>query len=340
MENPVLRRANEFLRDDEAFLAIISPEPVSFYLERPGRNRAPMTAWSNSAAHPAAGRRRSQGCSNTLRCELCSETRASQATKTFSPRSTACGAIRDEQPYVLGCRLPMESDYRDFWEFPYANEVKTSLMASLLQARTVLGWFRHLRGAGIAPEQVHLVTRPESQAVLDTIGGVEAASVLRRAAEVENRVYKVMTALVAPPESSLVEEVGEAYKPFDHIDRIRVSVVQGTETSLRDLVPLAIFDDAHVLHPDQFRAFEHFLVRRELRIARWIIARFDVLLPDEALAAAIEDRSDPTEYPGVTSGRDTEPILLQSSGSAGSNGNALEPSRRIWQPVTYAACPC
>ena len=93
-----------------------------------------------------------------------------------------------------------------------------------------------------------------------------AQSVHRRAAKVENRVYKVMTALVAPPETTLPSAVGEAYKPFDHIERIRVHI--GGEASYRDLVPLAIFDDAHVLHPDQFRAFERFLVRRELRIAR------------------------------------------------------------------------
>ena len=315
MENPFLRRATEFLRDDEAFLAIVSPEPVSFYLQRPGSNGALYDRLVQLRGTPGSGKTTLARLFEypTLRTLL--RNQSFTGHKDLFAALNACGAIRDEQPYVLGCRLPMESDYRDFWEFPYSNEVKTTLMASLLQARTVLGWFRHLRGAaGIAPEQVQLVTRPESQAVLDTIGGIEGASVLRRAAEVENRIYKVMTALVAPPESSLLDEVGEAYKPFDHIDRIRVPITQGSETSHRDLVPLAIFDDAHVLHPEQFRAFEHFLVRRELRIARWIIARFDVLLPEEALAAAIEDRSGPTEYPGVTSGRDTEPILLQSSG--------------------------
>jgi hypothetical protein len=175
-------------------------------------------------------------------------------------------------------------------------------------------WPTHLRVAGITPAQVQLVTRPESEPVLDTIGGVEGEALVRRAAEVENRIYKVMSALVPPAESELTAEIGAPYRPFDHIERIRVPALQGARGAYLELLPLTIFDDAHVLHPEQFRAFEHFLVRRELRIARWIIARFDVLLPDEALAAAIEDRSDTSEYPGVTSGRDTEPILLQSSG--------------------------
>ena len=58
-------------------------------------------------------------------------------------------------------------------------------MMSLLQARTVLGWFRHLQAAGISAEQVEMVTRPESHALLDTIGGVKGESVAARAAEVE-----------------------------------------------------------------------------------------------------------------------------------------------------------
>ena len=45
-----------------------------------------------------------------------------------------------------------------------------------------------------------------------------------------------------------------------------------------------------------------------------MIARFDVLHPEEALAAAIEDQSSPVDFPGVTAGRDLETILLQSSG--------------------------
>ena len=67
--------------------------------------------------------------------------------------------------WSLGRRLPLETDYRDFWEFPYSDELKANLMMALLQARTVLGWFRHLRAAGIPPEKVRLVTRPEAQVV-------------------------------------------------------------------------------------------------------------------------------------------------------------------------------
>src|SRR5207237_491644 len=80
----------------------------------------------------------------------------------------------------------------------------------------------------------------------------------------------------------------------------------------QDLLPIAILDDAHTLHPQQFRALQHWLVRRELRVARWILTRLDVLHPGEALAAVTEDRSDRAELPGIGMRREITEILLQS----------------------------
>src|SRR5882724_10371494 len=37
MDNPFLKRATEFFRDEEAFLAILSPEPIRSFLTREGR---------------------------------------------------------------------------------------------------------------------------------------------------------------------------------------------------------------------------------------------------------------------------------------------------------------
>lgn len=312
MENPFLSRAAELLRDDEAFLAVVSPEPLTHHLKKSGEAGILYDRLVLIRGTPGSGKTTMARLFEYPTLHTLLRNRSSTGYKELRAALSECQAVQEEEPLVLGCRLPMESDYRDFWEFPYANETKTNLMMSLLQARTVLGWFRHLQAAGVGPGQVEMVTRPESKALLDTIGGAIGESVAIRAAEVENRIYKIITALVPPDLASLATEVGEPYRPFDHIERIRVPAVQGTGT--RDLIPLAIFDDAHELHPDQFGAMERILVRRELRIARWIIARFDVLLPDQALAEATEDRSDVAEYPGVTAGRDTVLILLQSSG--------------------------
>lgn len=314
MENPFLSRAAEQLRDDEAFLAVVSPEPVTHHLKKAGEAGILYDRLVLIRGTPGSGKTTMARLFEYPTLYTLLRNKSSTGYKELHAALSECRAVRDEEPLVLGCRLPMESDYRDFWEFPYPEETKTNLMMSLLQARTVLGWFRHLRSAGVSPDRVEMVTRPESQALLDTIGGTKGESVAARAAEVENRIYKLITALVPPDAATLAKDVGESYRPFDHIEKIRVPAVQGAEAVGRELVPLAIFDDAHELHPDQFRALERVLVRRELRIARWIIARFDVLRPEQALAEATEDRSDVSDYPGVTVGRDTVLILLQSSG--------------------------
>ncbi|HEY7422870.1 MAG TPA: hypothetical protein VH682_01295 [Gemmataceae bacterium] len=105
-----------------------------------------------------------------------------------------------------------------------------------------------------------------------------------------------------------------AYKPFDVIEQFRIDVRQGGQGQPLELQPLVILDDAHALHPTQFRSLEHWLARRELRIARWIVTRFDILQPHEALASVSEDRAERPDYPGLTASRDTEVVLLQSSG--------------------------
>lgn len=313
MENPFLSRAAELLRDDEAFLAVVSPEPVTHHLKKSGEAGILYDRLVLIRGTPGSGKTTMARLFEYPTLYTLLRNRSSTGYKELRAALSDCRAVKDEEPLILGCRLPMESDYRDFWEFPYADETKTNLMMSLLQARTVLGWFRHLQATGVSADRVEMVTRPESQALLDTIGGVKGESVAARAAEVENRIYKIITALVPPKLEDLSKEISAPYRPFNHIVKIRVPSVQGSAAT-RELIPLAIFDDAHELHPDQFQAMERLLVRRELRIARWIIARFDVLLPEQALAEATEDRSDVAEYPGVTAGRDTVMILLQSSG--------------------------
>ena len=37
MENPFLKRATEYIRDEEAFLAMITPEPVKYFLSESGK---------------------------------------------------------------------------------------------------------------------------------------------------------------------------------------------------------------------------------------------------------------------------------------------------------------
>lgn len=314
MDNPFQRRATEFLRDDEAFLAIVSPEPVTFYLKKPGQAGRLYDRLVLMRGTPGSGKTTLARLFEYPSLAALLRNSSVSTYQAIVGALTDCGAVKDEQPTVLGCRLPLETDYREFWEFPYSEGLKLGLMAGLIQARAVLGWLRHLAAAGVEPADVEIVPRADAGTIVEAIGGVRGEDVAARARAVEKALYQVMGALIAPAEADLPAEATAAYQPFDIIEHVRVRVGPEGQKRTLELRPLAILDDAHVLHPAQFRALQRWLARRELRIARWMIARFDVLLPQEALAAVTEDRSDAVSYPGLSQDRETEVVLLQSSG--------------------------
>ena len=314
MDNPFRRRATEFLREDEAFLAVVTPEPIRYFLSEPGSQGRLYDRLVLLRGTPGSGKTTLARLFEYPTFHTLTLNRNFEGHKDISAALSSCGALTDSLPQVIGFRLPLETDYRDFWEFGYSDDLKSNLMTALLQARAVLGWFRHLMAAGVEPDQVTIVTRPEASEFVDTIGGTEGASVRQQAAKVESAIYQIMNALVAPKESDLPADATRPYRPFDIIDRIRIPFAGAPDDHLK-LRPLAIFDDAHLLHPAQFRALQKFLLRRELRVARWMIARFDVLLPQEALQAVSQDAADAAKFPGVSADRETEVILLQSSGS-------------------------
>lgn len=316
MENPFRKRATEYLlRDEEAFLAIVTPEPIRYFLADPGKDGRLYDRLVLLRGTPGSGKTTLARLFEFPTLHTLLQNTNFEGHKDISAALESCDAIRGGEPRILGFRLPLETGYRDFWEFDYKADLKTNLMTALLQARAVLGWFRHLKHAGIDAASVEIVTRPEAAEVAHTIGGVKGDLVREKAARVEKAVYGVMNALVAPKENDLPPDVTAPYRPFDIIERISAPHPLQTGSKPLELVPLAIFDDAHVLHPEQFRSLERFLLRRELRIARWMIARFDILLPQEALAAVSHEAADPARFPGVSADRESEVILLQSSGS-------------------------
>ncbi len=313
MDNPFRRRATEFLREDEAFLAVVTPDPIKYFLETPGSSGRLYDRLVLLRGTPGSGKTTLARLFEYPTFHTLAQNRNFEGHKDISAALVACDAMNEMLPKVLGFRLPLETDYRDFWEFGYREELKSNLMTALLQARAVLGWFRHLKKAGIDERDVKIITRPEAAAFVDTIGGIEGSAIRERAARVENAIYQVMNSLIAPEESALPADATQPYRPFDIIDRISIPFSGGQSVSI-ELIPLAIFDDAHLLHPEQFRSLEKFLMRRELRVARWMIARFDILVPQDALRSVSLDAADAAKFPGVSADRETEVILLQSSG--------------------------
>ncbi len=318
MENPFRRRATEFLREYEAFLAVVTPEPIHYFLSKPGKEGRLYDRLVLLRGTPGSGKTTLAKLFEFPTFNTLARNQNFDGHKDISAALTSCGALRDSVPQVLGFRLPLETDYRGFWEFEYPDDLKANLMTALLQARAVLGWFRHLKSAGINESAISIVSRAEASEVVFTIGGTEGAAVRKKAAEVENAIYQIMNSLIAPPESELPINATQPYRPFDIIERIQIPYPIGGDQML-ELLPLAIFDDAQFLHPDQFRLLQTFLLRRELRVARWMIARFDVLLPHEALKAVSQGATEVANFPGISADREAEVILLQSTGRRGSD---------------------
>lgn len=318
MDNPFLRRATEFLRDDEAFLAIVTPEPVTLFLKNSGESGRLYDRLVLMRGTPGSGKTTLARLFEYPTLSALLRNRNISNYQALVGALASCGAILDENPTVVGCRLALETDYRDFWEVPYSDTLKIRLMTALIQARSVIAWLRHISGSGLPLAEIGIVPKPGSEGLLETVGGPTCEGVIERARQVERALYRVMGALVPPQEAELPTEARETYQPFDIIDGFELPGLHSGATPI-NLKPLVILDDAHVLHPVQFELLQRFFMRRELRLARWIISRLDALGPQEALSMMTEEGLNAAHYPGLSQDREVEVVLLQSSGARREN---------------------
>ena len=66
MANPFEKRATEYFRDDEAFLAIVTPEPLVTFLQQPAHDGSLYDPSGDHRRHTgAAERRRWPACSSS-----------------------------------------------------------------------------------------------------------------------------------------------------------------------------------------------------------------------------------------------------------------------------------
>lgn len=307
MPNPFEKRATEYLRDDEAFLAVVTPEPLTTFFQRHAEEGSLYDRLAVIVGTPGSGKTTLARLFlyPTLRTLLRNSSLSTY--KALLDSLTSCRAIGDERPIIVGGRIPLEAEYREFWEFPYSEELKGGLMTALLQARTVLAWLRSLTDAGIPLESISIRPRAGSEAALAAIGGRDGPSLFARASQVELAIYKVSAALVPPDVSDIDADAAAGYRPFDVIEEI-VFRDADRDVSAR---PLVIFDDAHSLHRAQLQLLVRWLTRREFKVSRWILMRLDALHPSDVLSDS--SRGGDGEEPGIKRSREITSIWLQSS---------------------------
>ena len=307
MVNPFEQRATEYIKDDEAFLAVVTPEPLSTFFKDPAQNDRLYDRLAIIIGTPGSGKTTLARLFQYSTLHALLRNRSLNTYKPLIDTLTECGALSDLRPTLIGGRLPLGSEYRDFWEFPYPDDLKTGLMIALLQARSMLTWLRNAEATGVSLGKIEIVPRTYAEASLASIGGTSGTTLLARAQEVELAVYRISAALIPPDIKDIDrEKATSAYRPFDIIESFRITDDEG-DLLLR---PLVIFDDAHTLHQNQLAALRQWLTRRDLKVARWVLTRLDALNPSDVLLESMAQED--SDKPGLKRTREITTIWMQS----------------------------
>lgn len=274
MANPFLRRATEYIRDDAAFLAVVSPQPLTTFLARHPRRDDLFDVPVRILGSPGSGKTMLATLAEFRLVETILRDLTNQTNRELAAALAAAGFLEDGAPRIAAVRIPMESEYRDFWELPYEEPVKTKLAMWLVQARTMLALLRSLTALGTRKlEDIRFIPREASEAQLQQIGGLTAAGIRDRALEVQKAIYSIGASLLPPRLEDLPPAATEPYQPFDSIRAIEIDWM-GKRIAV---APLVMLDDVHALHPEQFSRMFSALAKREMKFGRWMMMRLDAL---------------------------------------------------------------
>ena len=206
MANPFFRRATEYVRDDASFLAIVSPAPLTALLACHPHKDELFDVPVRIIGAPGSGKTMLATLVEFRLIETIMRDQSSQTHRELAAALADAGFLHDGLPRVAAVRVPMESEYRDFWELPYDPSVRTKLALWLIQARAILGLIRSLTANGYRDAgSIQFLARESSEAQLEQIGGLEAAGIRDRALAVQRAVYSIVAGLRAPKIEELPE---------------------------------------------------------------------------------------------------------------------------------------
>lgn len=280
MANPFLRRATEYVRDDASFLAIVSPAPLTTFLAKSRHKGEMFELPVRIIGEPGSGKTMLAKLAEFRMVDAIARDLSSSTNRDLAGALADAGFLVDGVPRVVAVREPMESDYRDFWELPYDETVRTKLAFWFAQARSMLGLIRNLtanRRRGLS--DIRFVAWEASEAQVEQIGGLDATGIRERAIEVQKAIYSVVAGLRPPAIEHLPTAAVSPYNPFEAISHVEIEWKGATIA----LSPLVMFDDVHALHPEQRDGLFAALARREIRFGRWLMMRLDALSPGAVL---------------------------------------------------------
>ncbi|MCA9464393.1 MAG: hypothetical protein KC643_02965 [Nitrospira sp.] len=318
MSNPFEKRATEYLRDDAAFLAVVTPEPLSTFFEKHAKSGALFDRLCMIIGTPGSGKTTIATLVQFKTVHALLNSPNHTEYRVLQDALTRCKIIEGNIPRVLGCRIPMESEYREFWELPYSEEIKVGLLKSFLQSRSMILWLKSLKNSNSYNlKDVTIVYREGAGVAKNSIGGTNAEQVLAKAKEIEKSMYEIFAALVPPSVDSLPSISIQPYHPFDAIESI-IAKKEGTDesTSFR---PLVMLDDVHSLHPKQLFCIRDWLARREMRISRWMLMRFDAQTPESILNQGVSLNSGLDQETTIKKSREITFIWLQGNEDRAAN---------------------
>lgn len=312
MDNPFKKRATEYFEDPASLILILSPEPLRRFFE--GNAGAYFDRLVTVVGTPGSGKTSIARLVEFDTVVALLRSPYSKEHKELAQALGECEMLADFRPKIIACRLATTSDIRNIWELPYSVKIRHGLLRSLIQARAVLGWLRKLEGVGVDLTRIRIIVRENFEVQAGLIDAADPLAFRAYARNIEEKIFKVITALIPPSESDLTTSGLETtYEAFQIIESFWVPGIVGINGGELTLKPLCIVDDAHELHPDQYSEVDLWLKNREIKVARWLMTRVDAVSP-EALRGALQN-SDSNKF-GSTKDRDWILKLMQRGSAA------------------------